>query len=74
MMKKEAIVDRIEGKKAVLITEEEETVILPAAWLPHVHEGMAVDMDFKENPEREKASMKEAEDLLAEIKKMNGEE
>lgn len=74
MMKKEAIVDRIEGKKAVLITEEEETVILPAAWLPHVHEGMAVDMDFKENPEREKASMKEAEDLLAEIKRMNGEE
>lgn len=74
MMKKEAIVDRIEGKKAVLITEEEETVIFPAAWLPHVHEGMAVDMDFKENPEREKASMKEAEDLLAEIKKMNGEE
>lgn len=74
MMKKEAIVDRIEGKKAVLITDDEETVILPAAWLPHVHEGMAVDMDFAENPEREKASMKEAEDLLAEIKKMNGEE
>ena len=74
MMKKEAILDRIEGKKAVLITDDEETVILPAAWLPHVHEGMAVDMDFKENPEREKASMKEAEDLLAEIKKMNGEE
>lgn len=73
-MKKEAIVDRIEGKKAVLITDDEETVILPAAWLPRVHEGMAVDMDFTENPEREKASMEEAEDLLAEIKKMNGEE
>ncbi len=74
MMKKEAIVDRIEGKKAVLITEEEEMVILPAAWLPHIHEGMAVDIDFTENPEREKASMEEAEDLLAEIKRMNGEE
>lgn len=74
MMKKEAIVDRIEGKKAVLITDDEETVILPAAWLPHVHEDMAVDMDFTENPEREKASMEEAEDLLAEIKRMNGEE
>lgn len=74
MMKKEAIVDRIEGKKAVLITDDEETVILPAAWLPHVHEGMAVDMDLTENPEREKASMEEAEDLLAEIKRMNGEE
>lgn len=44
-------------------------MILPAAWLPHVHEGMAVDMDFTENPEREKAAMKEAEDLLAEIKR-----
>lgn len=60
-MKKEAIVDRIEGKKAVLITDDEETVILPAAWLPDIHEGMAVDMDFTENPEREKASMEEAE-------------
>ncbi len=74
MMKKEAIVDRIEGKKAVLVTDDEETVILPASWLLDVHEGMAVDMDFTENPEREKASMEEAEDLLAEIKRMNGEE
>lgn len=74
MMKKEAIVDRIEGKKAVLVTDDEETVILPASWLPDVHEGMAVDMDFTENPEREKASMEEAEDLLAGIKRMNGEE
>lgn len=73
-MKKEAIVDRIEGKKAVLITDDEETVILPVSWLPDIHEGMAVDMDFRENPEREKASMEEAEDLLAEIKRMNKEE
>ena len=73
-MKKEAIVDRIEGKKAVLITDDEETVILPASWLPDIREGMAVDMDFRENSEREKASMEEAEDLLAEIKGMNEEE
>ena len=73
-MKKEAIVDRIEGRKAVLLTDEEETVILPAAWFPDIHEGMAVDMDFRENPEREKASMEEAENLLAEIKRMNKEE
>ena len=72
-MKKEAIVDRIEGKKAVLLTDEEETVILPAKWFRNIHEGMAIDMDFEENPEREAESRKEAEDLLAEIKKMNGE-
>lgn len=73
-MKKEAIVDRIEGKKAVLITEEEETVILPAAWFPDIHEGMAVDMTFEENEAREKEAREEAENLLEEIKKMNGEE
>ena len=49
-MKKEAIVDRIEGKKAVLLTEEEETVILPAKWFKDIHEGMAIDMEFTENP------------------------
>ena len=70
-MKKEATVDRIEGEKAVLLTEEEETVILPAQWFPHIHEGMVIDMDFEENQEKEKESMNEAEDLLAEIKKMN---
>ena len=35
-------------------------------------QGMAIDMEFTENPEREKESMESAEDLLAEIKKMNG--
>ena len=34
---------------------------------------MAIDMEFTENPEREAESRKEAEDLLAEIRKMNGE-
>ena len=71
-MKKEAIVDRIEGKVAVLLTDDEEEIHIPAAWFDDMHEGMAIDMEFTENPEREKESMESAEDLLADIKKMNG--
>ena len=70
-MKVEAIVDRIEGKKAVLITEEEEEIHLPAAWFPTIHEGMAIDMTFEENPEREEEARREAEELLARIQKSN---
>ena len=69
-MKKEAIVDRIEGEKAVLITEEEEEIKIPASWFPDIHEGMAIDMTLTENPEREKESMEEAEALL---KRLQGE-
>lgn len=69
-MKKEAIVDRIEGKKAVLITEEEEEIKIPASWFSDIHEGMAIDMTLTENPEREKESMEEAEALL---KRLQGE-
>ena len=70
-MKVEAIVDRVEGKKAVLITEEEEEIKIPVSWFPNMHEGMAIDLELTENPEREEASLSEAEDLLAQIKKMN---
>lgn len=73
-MKKELTLDRIEGKKAVFLTEEEEEIKLPAAWFDDLHEGMAVDMSLVENEDREAASLQEAEDLLAEIKKMNGGE
>lgn len=69
-MKKEAIVDRIEGKKAILITEEEEEIKIPVSWFPDIHEGMAIDMTLTENPEREKESMEEAEALL---KRLQGE-
>lgn len=72
-MKKELTLDRIEGKKAVFLTEEEEEIKLPAAWFDDLHEGMAIDMSLVENEDRESASLQEAEDLLAEIKKMNGE-
>lgn len=73
-MKKELTLDRIEGKKAVFLTEEEEEIKLPVAWFEDLHEGMAVDMSLAENEDREAASLQEAEDLLAEIQKMNGGE
>ncbi len=73
-MKKELTLDRIEGKKAVFLTEEEEEIKLPAAWFDDLHEGMAVDMSLAENKDREAASLQEAEDLLAQIQKMNGGE
>ena len=72
-MKKELTLDRIEGKKAVFLTEEEEEIRLPAAWFEDLHEGMAIDMSLVENEDREAASLAEAEDLLAEIKKRTGE-
>lgn len=74
-MKKELTLDRIEEKVAVFLTEEEEEeeIRLPAAWFENLHEGMAIDMSLVENEDREAASLQEAEDLLAEIKRMNGE-
>ena len=73
-MKKELTLDRIEGKKAVFLTEEEEEIKLPAAWFDDLHEGMSIDMSLVENEDRESASLQEAEDLLAQIQKMNGGE
>lgn len=73
-MKKETIVDRIEEDKAVLVTDDEETIILPADWFEDIYEGMAIDITFKHNEGREKDALSEAEDLLAEIKRMNGDE
>lgn len=72
-MKKELTLDRIEEKVAVFLTEEEEEIRLPAAWFGDLHEAMAIDMSLVENEDREAASLQEAEDLLAEIKRMNGE-
>lgn len=74
-MKKELTLDRIEEKMAVFLTEEEEEeeIKLPAAWFEDLHEGMAIDMSLVENEDREAASLQEAEDLLAEIKRMNKE-
>ncbi len=70
-MRVETIVDRIEGKKAVLITEEEEEIKIPAAWFADIHEGMAIDITLTENEDREAASLEEAENLLAQIRREN---
>lgn len=72
-MKKELTLDRIEGKKAVFLTEEEEEIRLPAAWFSDIHEGMAIDMNLAENEDREAASLAEAEDLLAQLQNENRE-
>lgn len=72
-MRVETIVDRIEGKKAVLITEGEEEIKIPAAWFSNIHEGMAIDITLTENEDREAASLAEAEDLLAQIRRENPE-
>lgn len=72
-MVKEMIVDRIEENRAVLVSDDDEVLEIPAAWLDNLHEGMAVDITFRENPEREEQARQEAEDLLKEIRRMNGE-
>lgn len=72
-MVKEMIVDRIEENRAVLVSDDDEVLEIPAGWLDNLHEGMAVDITFRENPEREEQARQEAEDLLKEIRRMNGE-
>lgn len=71
-MTKEMIVDRIEENKAVLVSDEDEVLTIPAAWLDNLHEGMAVDISFRENPEREERTRKEAEELLRLLREENG--
>lgn len=72
-MKKELTLDRIEGKKAIFLTEEEEEIHFPASWFSDMHEGMAIDMSLVENKDREAASLREAENLLAQIQNGNRE-
>ncbi len=71
-MTKEMIVDRIEEDKAVLVSDEDEVLTVPASWLENLHEGMAVDISFRENPEREERTRKEAEEILRMLRKENG--
>lgn len=72
-MKKELTLDRIEGKKAIFLTEEEEEIHFPASWFSDMHEGMAIDMSLAENKDREAASLAEAENLLAQLQNENRE-
>lgn len=72
-MKKELTLDRIEGKKAIFLTEEEEEIHFPASWFSDMHEGMAIDMSLAENKDREAASLREAVNLLAQLQNGNRE-
>ena len=61
--------DRIEGDKAVLQDEEEREAVVPAAWIPDVHEGQAVTLTVEDDPEREKSAIAEAESLLKDLQR-----
>lgn len=66
-MEIKAFLDRIEGDKAILLDEEEQQAIVPAAWIPGAHEGQAVTLRLEDDPEREEAALAEAEALLREL-------
>ncbi len=68
-MEIKTFLDRIEGNKAVLQDEEEREAIVPAAWIPHAHEGQAVTIHLEDDPKREEAALAEAEALLKELQK-----
>ncbi len=68
-MEIKTFLDRIEGDKAVLQDEEEREAIVPAAWIPNIHEGQAVTLTVKDDPAREEAAREEAENLLKELGK-----
>lgn len=72
-MKKEMTVDRIEENMAILVSDDDEVVKIPSDWIEDIYEGMAVDISFTHNKKREEENEMSAEDLLAEIKKMNPE-
>lgn len=61
--------DRIEGDKAVLYDDDENQAIVPAVWIPNVHEGQAVTLHVEDDPEREKAALEDAQTLLNDLEK-----
>lgn len=70
-MEIKTFLDRIEGDKAVLYDEEEHQAILPAAWIPNIHEGQAVTLHIEDDPKREEAALAEANDLLKSLENKN---
>lgn len=62
-------VDRLENGKAVLINEQEQEGVIPADWIPHAREGMALRMEITEDPEREAKARAEAQALLNSLKR-----
>lgn len=59
--------DRLEGDRAVLLDEDEQEAVVPAAWIPRAHEGQAVTIRLEDDPEREQDALDEAASLLREL-------
>ena len=67
------IVDRFEEDKAILKTEDNQTIIWPKNKLPHnIKEGGFLFFDIQENKNQEEQNKKLAKTILNEI--LNGDE
>ncbi|MGN0941043.1 MAG: DUF3006 domain-containing protein [Selenomonadaceae bacterium] len=68
-----AVIDRFEGKKAVLLVgDDEKEVVFPADELPDgLSEGDYISIDIAYDEEATQAAAAEAEALLAELKEQN---
>ena len=65
-----AVIDRFEGKKAVLLLgDDEKQVVFPKSELPEgVEEGDYLKIDIEVDREATEAAQREAEQLLKDIK------
>lgn len=64
------IIDRIEGNKAVLISEAEEELVIEKKWLPKgIKDGNALIVQVSEEKAYTEEKQKKAKDLLNEILK-----
>lgn len=69
----EAVIDRYEGDKAVLLVgEHERSVVFPAAYLPTpLDEGAYLRLEIAFDGEATARAQKEAADLLRELQERN---
>lgn len=68
------IIDRFEGEKAILKTEDgKEEIIFPRRFLPEAREGSIIHFDAKEAKKAEEEKRKKAKDILNEILNLDGE-
>lgn len=65
-----AVIDRFEGKKAVLlIGDSEKKVVFPVSELPDgLNEGDYIRIDISYDKEATEAAQREADELLSELK------
>ncbi|MFH1661897.1 MAG: DUF3006 domain-containing protein [Candidatus Falkowbacteria bacterium] len=61
-------IDRFEGDKTVLITEDGQSIIWPKDKLPEkIHEGMILNFEINTDSDAEEKNKKLAKDILNEI-------